>query len=256
MKRIIHWGWCTLEILIILYVIFVTSLILCQNKYGYTELFGYTFKNVQKSDLRYIKNVRDGDLVVIKNSHEIQQNDIVYYYFVSNEAYTIANDTVMKVDKNNNDTSYTIHTSTKNLVVDDSRIIGKKASAYPFFGGLLEKIASKTGFLLFVLLPIMIVFIYQVYEFFFTVRKQVEGKNNIIDSSPVNTGDNNLDTNDSFRVEEKNDKKNDSEVIKEEKIETSEESENKSDVVVEDRLEEEKFRFVAEDKSDDEIEIL
>ena len=45
------------------------------------------------------------------------------------------------------------------------RVLGKYANLYPTIGGILEVVESRIGFLFLVLLPIMIVFIYQVYEF-------------------------------------------------------------------------------------------
>lgn len=190
MKKIVYRCWCILEVLVIFYVVFVTSLILCRNKYGYTELFGYTFKNIQKNDVEQIKNTKSGDLVVIKNSSKIQINDTIYYYDVSSESYTISNDVVVKVGQ----AHYTVHTNNGDIEIDSSRIIGKKAKVYPFFGKFLEKIQSHAGFLLFVLLPIVIVFIYQVYEFFFVVRKQLRNDDDSESSFSINTDfDDNLD---------------------------------------------------------------
>lgn len=273
MKKI--WG--ILEVFIILYVICVTLLILCQNKYGYTELFGYTFKNIRESDVGQIKNTKSGDLIVIKNSRVVQPNDTIYYYDVSSGSYIIFSAVIVKVNQDN----YIVHTDNKDVEINSSRIIGKETRVFPFFGNFLEKIESQAGFLLFVLIPIMIVFIYQVYEFFFAVHKQVEAKDSIHNSLSVKKCvDYNLDKSsnitDSLIIE---DKTSDLEVIEEDKSSNSE-LENcgvhddkssdlvKEDILVEseraengvstvkDELEEERFKFVVEDKSDDELEIL
>lgn len=237
MKRVFRCGWSILETIIIIYVILVTSLILCKNKYGYTEICGYTLEPIGNSNHNSIKNVKDGDLVVIKKTNKIQEKDVVYYYTVSNGSYIIIVDSVIKVDKNENSTLYTVSHDDKSVIIDDSRVIGKKIAVYPFFGKFLEKVENETGFLLFVLLPIMIVFIYQVYEFFFTVHKCSNTEEKTISSNLENGDTDSLDVGEKKSLENKvvENKKNDAEF--EEK-------------------EENRFRFVTEEKSGDDIEIL
>ena len=88
LKKLFQFMWDLVEVLIIIYVIFVTTCILSKNRYGYTNLFGYTLVSVHQEDEAYIKD-----------------------------------------------------------------------------SGVLEFLETRLGFLFCVLLPIMIVFVYQIYEF-------------------------------------------------------------------------------------------
>ena len=54
--------------------------------------------------------------------------------------------------------------------VSGSKIVGKKSTLLPLLGSVLTFLESRTGFLLCVLLPIVIVFLYQIYEFISVVR--------------------------------------------------------------------------------------
>ena len=51
-----------------------------------------------------------------------------------------------------------------------TRVLGKYSNTYSRFGSVLSILESRIGFLFCVLLPIMIVFIYQVYEFVMIIR--------------------------------------------------------------------------------------
>lgn len=241
MKRVFHWGWSILEFFVIIYVILITSLILCQNKYGYTEIFGYTLKNISKTEESTIKDANPGDLLMIKNNKKIDVNDNIYYYGVNNESYTIYKDSVLNIEQK--DKYYTISRDNKDVIIDKSRIIGKEVITCPYLGELLEAAESRTGFLFFVLLPIMIVFVYQVYEFLFTFRSHRRDLEST-DISNSKSDNSSIDKDNSVSFDED---PQDASDIK---------NENKSSIIVEETIEEKKFKFVVEDESEDDIEIL
>ena len=183
MKNVLHRCWCVLEVTIIVYVILITFFILFQNKYGYTEIGRYTFKNVGEVDINNIKNVKAGDLLIVEDDNRFNINDTIYYYEVSSESYDISMAPIVNIQKSGNSSLYTISSKNGDNVIDGTKIIGKRAIVCPFVGGFLEKVTDKIGFLLFVLLPIMIVFICQIYEFFFAVRNHRGSKNNLVSTT-------------------------------------------------------------------------
>lgn len=169
MKRFIHWLWCVLEVLIIIYVIAVTSLILCRNKYGYTQFGDYTFNEIDLVDERNIKDVKNGDLLIVKNSNDINIGDLIYYYAVLNDSYIIKSNVVIDIKKDDYSSLYTVDDG-ESYTVASTRVLGKYSNSYAHFGAVLNVLESKLGFLFLVLLPIMIVFIYQIYEFVVIIR--------------------------------------------------------------------------------------
>ena len=72
-------------------------------------------------------------------------------------------------------------------------MLGKYTSIYHGIGGILSILESKFGFLLLVLLPIMVVFIYQIYEFVLIIKE-----------NPVLEDENENDKKDIKEKEEKN----------------------------------------------------
>lgn len=170
MKKLFHWVWSLLEVIVICYVILITSFILCKNKYGYTQIGDYTLTNVSLVDENNIQNSKKGDLLIIRNSNDIKVGDLIYYYAAYNEAYLINTDYVTGIESDDYTALYTITGGGEAITVAGSRVLGKYSSTYHKIGGILKVIESRIGFLFLVLLPIMIIFIYQVYEFIVIIR--------------------------------------------------------------------------------------
>lgn len=165
MKKVLKYSWNVLQVLIIIYVILITLFIFCENKYGFTQFGKYTFNNVTSIDEKNLPNVKEGDLLVIRNSNDIKEGDLVYYYAAYKEKYIVVSNIVKSINKGN----YTLGKD-NTYIVPDSRIIGKYTYVYHYVGGILSLLESKNGFIFLVLLPIMIVFIYQIYQFLLLLR--------------------------------------------------------------------------------------
>ena len=170
MKKFGRLVWSVFEVIIIVYVIAITAFILCRNKYGYTQFGDYTFDNVSLIDERNITTAKKGDLLVIKNSNDFKVGDVIYYYAAYNETYVVRSDVILKIDDDGYTSLFTIKRGDDEITVVDTRIIGKYTSTYKGLGAFLDVVESRVGFLFLVLLPIMIVFIYQVYEFVMIIR--------------------------------------------------------------------------------------
>ena len=105
-----------------------------------------------------------GDLLIVDiNSLNINKGDYVYYYDV-NDGKNIVNGGIVNIvnDSNKNDIAYTID---NNRTISSDDVIGTKkgSSSYEVIGGILSFLESKWGYLLVVVFPIMIAFIYEVY---------------------------------------------------------------------------------------------
>ena len=170
MKKVLRGLWSVCEVIIIFYVIVVTAFILCKNKYGYTQIGDYTFDNVSLIDARNIEDADKGDLLIVRNSNNVHVGDRIYYYAAYNESYIVRSDYVVSMESDDFSALYTIQRNGENTVVPSSRLLGKYSTVYKKVGDILEVLESRIGFLFLVLLPIMIVFIYQVYEFVVILR--------------------------------------------------------------------------------------
>ena len=170
MKKVGRLVWSIIEVIIIIYVITITAFILCRNKYGYTQFGDYTLDSVSLMDERNISIAKKGDLLIIRNSNDFKVGDVIYYYAAYNESYVVRSDAILKVEDDGFTSLYTVKRGEDEVTVADSKIIGKYATNYKGLGAILDVVESRVGFLFLVLLPIMIVFIYQVYEFVMIIR--------------------------------------------------------------------------------------
>lgn len=163
-----------LEVVIVLYVVFITSCILFKNRYGFTQFGDYTFIPVVNDNEKYIKDVKKGDLLIAKKVDKVSLSESIYFYTSENRNYIVREGKVTRVPMGDGDTLYDITVEMLDKSVDTtvsgSKIVGKKSTLLPLLGSVLTFLESRTGFLLCVLLPIVIVFLYQIYEFISVVR--------------------------------------------------------------------------------------
>ena len=169
LKKLFQFMWDLVEVLIIIYVIFVTTCILSKNRYGYTNIFGYTLVSVHQEDEAYIKDSKAGNLLVVKNDGNVNKNQYVYYYYAdvadpNNEKYVVRGAFVTDTIKGDGGELYSLKDK-EDPKISKARVLANYSNQYAVIGGVLEFLETRLGFLFCVLLPIMIVFVYQIYEF-------------------------------------------------------------------------------------------
>lgn len=163
MKKFFRFVWGIFEFIVIIYVILMTAILLSKNKYGYTQFGNYTISTIDLVDERAMQEVKAGDLIIIRNGNDIKEGDIIYYYVVYDESYLIQSDPVLNVETDNYSSIYTIDHDGE-MTVASSRVLGKERTIYHKWGSILDILESRLGFLFLVLLPILVIFIYQIYE--------------------------------------------------------------------------------------------
>lgn len=173
LKRILKWLWEFVEVLIIIYVIFITSCILCRNKFGYTQFSDMTFITVNDSNTKFIQGSKPGDLLIVRGQQTgLDKGDLIYYYITVDEKYVVRTGVIGSKTEDDYSALYVLNDEEKTSVASN-RVIGKYVSTHPGKGSVLEVLESRFGFLFLVLLPILIVFIYQVYQLVIVARYEV-----------------------------------------------------------------------------------
>ncbi len=145
--RALNIIWNVIQVVIIVYVISIITFMFFSNQYGYSQIGKYVF------------DVDNNEFLVIKKTNNIKKGDLVFYYDIVKEKYKIVYSNVNTI---NEDKTYTLDNGER---LTSSRIIGKSNRKIPVIGFILNIVKEKVYFLLFVLLPILIVFVYQVYKF-------------------------------------------------------------------------------------------
>lgn len=164
LKKIWNVAWSIIEFIVIVYVIIMTSMLLSKNKFGFTQFGKNTFVNINELEERTINGVQNGDLLIVKNTSDIKKDDLIYYYAVYDDYYIVRSDVVTDVVSDDIQAIYTIDRDGL-VTLPSNRVLGKNVKVYHSIGKILSVIESRIGFLFLVLLPILIIFIYQVYEF-------------------------------------------------------------------------------------------
>lgn len=173
LKRILKWLWEFVEVLIIIYVIFITSCILCRNKFGYTQFSDMTFITVNDSNAKFIQGSKTGDLLIVRGQQTgLDKGDLIYYYVTVDEKYVVRTGVIESKTEDDYSALYVLNDDEKTSVASN-RVIGKYVSTHPGKGSVLEVLESRFGFLFLVLLPILVVFIYQVYQLVIVARYEV-----------------------------------------------------------------------------------
>ena len=203
-----------LEFVIILYVIVITTFLLFRNKYGYTEINNTTLVPLKIDTAEYVKDGKEGNLLVVKNSSNLREGDLIYYYTIENEQYIVKSEYIKSIFKGDGNKLYTLADESGTTVVS-TRVLGKYANQYGGFGTIFSILTSKFGFLLLVLLPIMCIFIYQLYSLIMVLKYEK------VELDALDKELNNDDKKEEVKKEEKVELKE--EVKKEEKVEPKEE---------------------------------
>lgn len=159
MKKIV-WN-----IFVILYAgiaIFTTICLLSYNEYRVTELGSYSLIIVDSRDLE--PNYNKGDLIIADKSYKLEIGDEVFFYNTYNPNVEI---NVAKItEKQGTSESDATYTVEGNKTIKAENVLGPtdKAKKISKLGGILSVIESKWGFLILIVFPSLIAFLYEITE--------------------------------------------------------------------------------------------
>jgi hypothetical protein len=174
MKKVLKFLVILLEIILITYVIIFTTFLLCKNKFNYTQFGENTLITVTAKNQKEFSNFNKGDLVIIKEAtfDEVKVGGEIYYYDTINQAYVIRVGVV--TEKSGDEYSYLVKIDTnegKDRTISADRLIGIYADkSYESVGGVIDLLTSRIGFLLLVILPILLLFIYHIYNLVYMLK--------------------------------------------------------------------------------------
>lgn len=152
------------------FVIGITVCLLFYNDYKVTEINGKSLIIIDNNDM-YEK----GDLVIFeKNIDDVRNGDEIFFYEVTNGIASINVGKVTAVEKiTDTESTFTIN---GNHDISSGSLIGKTASAkrYSKLGSVLKVLESRFGFLLLVILPTLIIFLYEIYQVIIEIKTPIE----------------------------------------------------------------------------------
>lgn len=157
-------------------VVVVTVCLLCYNNYNVTEIGNYTLIPLVDGALE--PNYKEGDLLVVKktSNDDIEINDMFFFYDkdVDKNTITINLGRVISSKKVTADES-TI-TMEGNVDFSSEYVIGTSddCRVYSGLGSVLSILESRWVFLLVIILPILFIFLYEIYAIVLEVKKSLK----------------------------------------------------------------------------------
>ena len=132
------------------------------------NLFGYTPLVVESNSM--LPTFKKDDLIFVKkcDTSKLEEGDIICFHTIIDNEYALNTHRIQSIAENGEARSYTTVGDNNNGVADqhiisDGDIVGKYVGHISGAGKLMNLLSSSTGFLLVIVLPMLIFFIYQVY---------------------------------------------------------------------------------------------
>lgn len=133
------------------------------------NLFGYTPLVVESNSMS--PTFKKDDLIFVKkcDTSKLEEGDIICFHTIIDNEYALNTHRIQSIAENGEVRSYTTVGDNNNGVADqhiisDGDIVGKYVGHISGAGKLMNFLSSSTGFLLVIVLPMLVFFIYQVYN--------------------------------------------------------------------------------------------
>ena len=160
----------------VIVAIIITVCLLNYNDYGVTEIGNKTFITVTGDDL--MPNYEKGDLLVVekKSNDDIDANDYIFFYESSKEKKTVIINLARVISKRRVTDIETTFKLEGDVDYSSEYVIGstKNTKVYSGLGSVLAALESRWVFLCFIILPMLFIFLYEIYEFIIEVKKNLK----------------------------------------------------------------------------------
>lgn len=173
MKKVVKFLGLIIVFVYMVVAVFLTVCLLNYNKYNITELGRNSLIIVKDNDLE--PSYKKDDLVVVykNNNEDIKKGDMIFFYNAYQNQVSVNLGKVIDT-RRINEKEYT-YTMEGNLQVSSQYVIGSAntSKAYNGYGKILATLESKWGFLFIIILPILVLFIYQIYAVILEIKRPV-----------------------------------------------------------------------------------
>lgn len=171
MKSFLKGLWGFIEIIVIIYVICITACLLSTNKFGFTQFGNTTLLTINSHMEQFLPESKEHDLIIVKGeTNDIQIGDKIYYYSTADNQYIVKTAHVKEIISKEGVTAVYKLDDASSTTIATNRVIGKYSAIYHNIGGVLDILESKIGFLLLVILPVLLIFMYHVYDLIIVIK--------------------------------------------------------------------------------------
>ena len=153
---------------ILLAALFAFTTLATKDNNQVASLAGFTPLSVVSDSMAPTFNA--GDLIIIKKCDPatLVEGDIVTFHTIINNEFALNTHRIDEIQTMGDVRSY-VTKGDNNAIADihmisDGDIVGKYVVKLPYFGKVVQFLSSSAGFLLVIVLPLLLFFIYQVYH--------------------------------------------------------------------------------------------
>lgn len=135
---------------------------------GVASVAGYTPMSVLTDSMKGEFN--KGDLIVVHKTDptQLQEGDIISFWTVIENKKVINTHRIVEVVENNGMYQFVTKGDMNNreddLLVSSGDVIGKYGFTIPVIGSILQLLGSSIGFLVIIVLPLLVFFVWQLYK--------------------------------------------------------------------------------------------
>ena len=155
--------------IILLAALYAFTTMATKDDQSVSRILGYTPMTVESDSMK--PTFCKGDLIFIKkcDTSKLKEGDIITFHTIIDNQYALNTHRIQKIDEVNGVRSYTTIGDNNNGVADqhvisDGDIVGKYVGHISNLGKVMSFLSSSMGFLIVIVLPILLFFIYQVYN--------------------------------------------------------------------------------------------
>ena len=157
-------------------VIIMTVCLINYNKYGVTEIFDKTFVIVSDDSLKPL--YQKGDLLIVTNkgNDDIASGDQIFFYEQNKQKKRVVINLAKVVSKRKITNVETTFEIDGGYEYSSEYVIGsaKNTVVYHKLGSVLKILSSRWIFLFVIILPILFIFLYELYEFILEVKRNLK----------------------------------------------------------------------------------
>lgn len=158
-----------LWVIILIAALYAFTTMATRDNQNVSNIMGYT-PLVVKSD-SMAPTFRAGDLIFIKkcDTSTLKEGDIICFHTIIDNEYALNTHRIQKIEEVGDARSYTTLGDNNNGIADthiisDGDIVGKYVGHLQNAGKVMDFLSSSIGFLIVIVLPMLLFFIYQVYN--------------------------------------------------------------------------------------------
>ena len=158
-----------LWIVILVAALYAFTTMATRDNQNVSSLLGYTPLVVKTNSMSPTFDA--GDLIFIKkcDPDTLKEGDIICFHTIIDNEYALNTHRIEKIDESNGVRSYTTMGDNNNGVADrhiisNGDIVGKYTGHLKKAGKVMDFLSSSTGFLVVIVIPMLLFFIYQVYN--------------------------------------------------------------------------------------------